>query len=111
MELNRTFVWSHCESWIHAWNRKDLNKLLSHYAEELIFVSPKISMIFPENKEKTIKSKKELHLYFSKALQCGCHPCLFLGFPKLCRNLLGSPCLGHNDTHSLFPLDQQQILK
>ncbi len=69
MDIDRTYVWSHCETWIHAWNRRDLNKILSHYTDELIFISPKISLFLPENKEKIIRTKKDLSIYFANAFQ------------------------------------------
>ncbi|ATL46187.1 hypothetical protein COR50_02830 [Chitinophaga caeni] len=53
--------------WIHAWNGHDLEEIMSHYAEEIDFVSPVIQQmgIDPEGR---IRSKPALNAYFEKAL-------------------------------------------
>jgi len=57
------------EKWVKAWNDHDLNAILSSYAEELEFSSPKICMILGENKNNTIRSKEELNTCFSAGLK------------------------------------------
>ena len=52
-----------------GWNDHNLNTIMSSYAEELEFSSPKISMILGENKNNTIRSKEELNTYFSAGLE------------------------------------------
>ncbi|MGB8449618.1 MAG: nuclear transport factor 2 family protein, partial [Nitrososphaeraceae archaeon] len=46
-----------------------INAIMSSYAEELEFSSPKIRAILGENKNYTISSKRELSTYFSAGLE------------------------------------------
>jgi ketosteroid isomerase-like protein len=39
--MNRNDALQFARNWIDAWNRKDVNAVLSHYVEDAIFVSPK----------------------------------------------------------------------
>ena len=52
-----------------GWNDHNLNTIMSSYAEELEFSSPKIRMILGKNKKNTIRSKGELNTYFSAGLE------------------------------------------
>jgi len=61
--ISYEFANNHVEKWVKAWNDHDLNEILSSYAEELEFSSPKICMILGENKNNTIRSKEELNIY------------------------------------------------
>lgn len=67
--ISYDFAKDHVEKWVKAWNDHDLNAILSSYAEELEFSSPKIWMILGENKNNTIRSKEELNTYFSAGLE------------------------------------------
>ena len=53
------------ESWIAAWNRRDVDAVLAHYAEEAQFVSPMASKLVGRA---TLRSKKELENYWRTAL-------------------------------------------
>lgn len=57
------------ERWVKGWNGHNIDAILSSYAEELEFSSPKIRMILGENKNNTIRSKAELNTYFSAGLK------------------------------------------
>ena len=57
------------EKWVKGWNDHNLNTIMSSYAEELEFSSPKIRMILGENKNNIIRSKEELNTYFSVGLE------------------------------------------
>jgi hypothetical protein len=59
----------HVERWINAWNRHDLQTVLSMYSEEVEFSSPKIKTVFPERTISKITNKKDLEEYWSKALK------------------------------------------
>lgn len=67
--ISYEFAKDHVEKWVKAWNDHNLNAILSSYAEELEFSSPKIWMILGENKNNTIRSKEELNTYFSAGLE------------------------------------------
>ena len=39
--MTRNDALQFARNWVDAWNRKDVNAVLSHYVEDAIFVSPK----------------------------------------------------------------------
>lgn len=53
--------------WIEAWNDHDLERILSHYADDVVFSSPFIQKI-GTNPSGTISGTKALRAYFSAAL-------------------------------------------
>jgi hypothetical protein len=53
--------------WIEAWNRHDLDAIISHYSNDVEFTSPFIVKLLG-NQSGTIKGKEALRSYFSKAL-------------------------------------------
>ena len=67
--ISYEFAKDHVEKWVKGWNDHNLNAIMSSYAEELEFSSPKIRMILGENKNNTICSKGELNTYFSAGLK------------------------------------------
>lgn len=54
------------QSWIDDWNSHDLEKILSHYADELEFHSPKVA-IATNGVKKHFTSKAELRPYIARA--------------------------------------------
>ncbi len=63
-----TFAHDWPESWTASWNSHDLEKILSHYSEDLIFISPFVSKLLNEATA-TLKGKTALRPYFAKALE------------------------------------------
>lgn len=57
--------------WIAAWNEHDLEKILSHYADEIEFTSPFVVRLFNEPSG-TLRGKDRLRAYFTKGL--GAYP-------------------------------------
>ncbi len=53
--------------WIEAWNRHDLDAIISHYADDVEFTSPFFVKLL-DNSSGTIKRKEALRSYFGKAL-------------------------------------------
>ncbi|MBI3802464.1 MAG: nuclear transport factor 2 family protein [Nitrospirae bacterium] len=53
--------------WIAAWNKHDLNEILSHYADEIEFSSPFVIRLFGEPTG-TLHGKEQLRSYFEKGL-------------------------------------------
>jgi ribosomal protein S18 acetylase RimI-like enzyme len=51
--------------WIAAWNRHDLDAILSHYADEVVFASPFAMRLTGDG---TVRSKDALRAYFAAAL-------------------------------------------
>ena len=67
-EISESFAKEHIERWINAWNNKDLETVLSMFADNIEFSSPKIKMITPEFNSEKVNNKKDLKHYWSIAL-------------------------------------------
>lgn len=55
------------QAWLDAWNSHNLDEILSHYAEDVVFYSPFIQRI-NNDPAGCIRGKENLRAYFSKAL-------------------------------------------
>ena len=55
------------KGWIHAWNQRDLETVLSHYTEDVEFQSPLVVKLLGESSG-TVRGKNNLREYFRKAL-------------------------------------------
>lgn len=56
------------DDWVAAWNAHDLDKILSHYAEDVEFASPFIRRLLNEPSG-TISGKDALRDYFRRGLE------------------------------------------
>jgi hypothetical protein len=54
-------------TWIEAWNRHDLNGIMAHYADDVVFASPFVTILINEP-DGTLHSASALRAYFSKGL-------------------------------------------
>ena len=63
------FAAHHVEKWVKGWSDHNLNVIMSSYAEELEFSSPKIRAVLGDKKNNTLRSKRELSIYFSAGLE------------------------------------------
>jgi len=52
--ISYEFATHHVEKWVKEWSDHNLNAIMSSYAEELEFSSPKIRAILGENKNNMI---------------------------------------------------------
>jgi hypothetical protein len=68
MKITKQFAKNFADEWIRAWNDKDIEAIMSHYADSVVFSSHFIlrSQI---NDKGTIYGKNELRRYFEKALE------------------------------------------
>lgn len=55
------------EAWVAAWNAHDLEAVLSHYAEDIVFVSPN-STRYTSDPSGRVVGKAALRDYWAKAL-------------------------------------------
>jgi hypothetical protein len=55
------------QEWVNAWNAHDMDAILSHYAEDIVFYSPVIQQINKDPKG-CIQGKAALREYFAKGL-------------------------------------------
>lgn len=70
MELDDTFVKEHIHRWTKAWNDHNIKKVLSLYSENILFSSPKVKSVYPNNRTSaTITNKKDLEEYFCLGLK------------------------------------------
>ena len=53
--------------WIAAWNARDLDRILKHYARDIEFTSPFVGRLLPSNRN-TLRGIALLRIYFSRAL-------------------------------------------
>ena len=54
--------------WIQAWNSHDLAKIMSHYAEDVVLVSPTAARIL-NDPSGVVKGKHALRAYFKSGLE------------------------------------------
>ena len=62
-EAARTFA----DEWIEAWNRHDLERILGHYAEDVVFTSP-FAVRLLSLPDGTVRGRDALRTYFEKGL-------------------------------------------
>ena len=53
--------------WIDAWNRHDLNAIMAHYAEDIVFTSPFVPILANEPTA-TLQGATAVRAYFAKGL-------------------------------------------
>lgn len=85
--LDRAFAGGFARDWLAAWNDRDIERILSHYSEEIIFHSPRIARVM-ENEAMSLFGKKALRDYWTKALSLA--PQLFFELDDI---LIGSDAL------------------
>ncbi len=66
--LTQPFATHFAAVWIAAWNSHDLQRILSHYADDFEMSSPAIAQIAGEPSGR-LKGKKAIAAYWAKALQ------------------------------------------
>lgn len=66
--LTRDQAQTFAEHWIQAWNSHDLDQIMSHYAEEIVLVSPVAASLL-NDPSGTVIGKQALQAYFKKGLE------------------------------------------
>lgn len=66
--IDKAFAERFAAEWIDAWNRHDLERVLSHYSDEFEMFSPIIVQVMNEPSG-TLKGKDAVGAYWTKALQ------------------------------------------
>lgn len=59
---------SFATEWIEAWNSRDLERILRHYAEDVVLVSPVAAKLL-NDPSGTVRGKEALWAYFKKGLE------------------------------------------
>ena len=68
MELTQQLAEKIAGEWLDAWNHHDLEGIMSHYSDDIVFYSPFIQRIM-NDPNGCIKGKKDLKAYFAKGLE------------------------------------------
>src|SRR5262249_20575278 len=68
MKITKQFAKSFADQWIYAWNNKDIEAIMSHYDDNVLFLSPFI-LKTQINNQGMIHGKSELRKYFERALE------------------------------------------
>ncbi len=58
----------YAEHWIGSWNARDVEAVLTHYADDVVFTSPTAIRFAPESGG-TIRGKDALRSYWTRALE------------------------------------------
>ena len=66
--IDADFAQSFAREWVKAWNDHDLEAILSHYAEDVVFHSPRVRMVTGREVD-SVFGKAELRAYWGKALE------------------------------------------
>lgn len=65
--MDGDFAQRFAQAWASAWNDRDLDRILSHYAEEVEFHSPRIAMVTGRDLA-SVRGKAALRAYWAEAL-------------------------------------------
>ena len=65
--IPKDFVIRFAEEWIESWNSHDLDRILSHYADDFEMSSPVIAQLMHEPSG-TLRGKEAVRDYWTKAL-------------------------------------------
>jgi len=65
--IDAEFVQAFARDWVKAWNDYDIEAILSHYAEDVVFHSPRIRVVTGRDAD-AVHGKTELRDYWGRAL-------------------------------------------
>ena len=65
--LDREWAEQFAADWISAWNAHDLDAILRHYAQDVVFHSPRIALVMGEAVD-SVAGKPALARYWGRAL-------------------------------------------
>lgn len=68
MKITKQFAKSFADEWVNAWNNKDIEAIMGHYVDNVVFSSPFI-LKAQINDKGTVQGKSELRKYFERALE------------------------------------------
>lgn len=57
-----------CRHWVDAWNRHDVDAVLEHFHDDVVFTSPVAAAMFPHTEGK-VHGKIDLRRYWTAAVQ------------------------------------------
>ena len=66
--MDRRAAEAFAEIWITHWNARDLDAILSHYSEDIVFHSPRIAQVMGDDRA-LVSGKPALRDYWRRALE------------------------------------------
>src|SRR5690242_8380834 len=66
--LSRERAERFAEEWYAAWNARDLDRVLAHWADDAVFTSPLAARLLPDSGG-TVRGKEELRDYWRRGLE------------------------------------------
>jgi ketosteroid isomerase-like protein len=66
--MDRAWATEFCDRWEAAWNAHDLEELLSHYTDDVVFTSP-VAVQLLDGSDGIIRGKSALREYWSEGLR------------------------------------------
>ncbi|WP_405359412.1 nuclear transport factor 2 family protein [Kitasatospora sp. NBC_00085] len=67
MSIDHAFGQRFAEEWVAVWNSRDLEAVLAHYTDDVVFASPRIVSLFGDPSGE-VRGKEALRAYWAKAL-------------------------------------------
>ncbi|MFB7615518.1 MULTISPECIES: nuclear transport factor 2 family protein [unclassified Kitasatospora] len=67
MSIDHAFAQRFAEEWVAVWNARDLEAVLAHYTDDVVFASPRIVTFIGEPSGE-VRGKEALRAYWAKAL-------------------------------------------
>ena len=68
LPVQAAFAQHFAQDWIEAWNSHDLERILAHYDEEIVLISP-VALALLQNGNGMVRGKAALREYFTRGLQ------------------------------------------
>ena len=66
--IDRDVAWKFAHEWLDAWNRHDVDAIMTHYADSIEFCSPVVQKVLGDPKG-VVYGKDNLRDYFSRQLK------------------------------------------
>lgn len=66
--IDRSAAWQTAEDWCAAWNRRDLDAVMAHYADDVVLTSP-VAVIRLGLADGTVRGKAAVRDYFAIGMQ------------------------------------------
>ena len=66
--LTETFARQFAADWIQAWNSRDLDAIMSHYADDVVLTSPAAAKLL-NDPSGLVKGKENVRAYFQRGLE------------------------------------------
>src|SRR5271157_2339829 len=66
--IDRDAAWEFALAWLDAWNRHDVDAIMTHYADSIEFCSPVVQKVLGDS-QGVVRGIDNLRNYFSRQLQ------------------------------------------